>query len=137
VPPLNEDDTGIGGTQADDEPIFPMLDEVVDDPALQRQGHNFKEEHTDGQQHQEQLVQRARLQNIAVNVARHFAWIDRICRLLSGLALIAGGVANRGGDVHPALGYTMSAFVAPFSGFNANLHLSAQHSCPLRPANTG
>jgi hypothetical protein len=48
-----------------------MLDEVVDDAALQLQGHDLKQEHCDGQQHQKYLVQGARDQDIAQYVTRH------------------------------------------------------------------
>jgi hypothetical protein len=69
--PLHEDDAGIDGAQEDDEPVVPMFDEIVDDPALQFERHDFEQEYADGQQHDDQLVPSARCQNIAEDVAGH------------------------------------------------------------------
>src|ERR1700737_264208 len=73
---LHEDAAGIYGAQDDDEPIVPVLDEVVEDPALQLERHDLEQKYTDGKQQEEQLVPTARLQNIAEYVAGHFGRPD-------------------------------------------------------------
>ena len=67
---LHSNGAGIDGAQDDDEPILAVLDEVVDDPALQFERHDLEQEHHDGQHHQERLVPAARRQHIAEYVIR-------------------------------------------------------------------
>ena len=50
MPPCTQNGAGIDGAQDDDEPIVPVLDEVVDDPALQLERHDFEQKYADGQQ---------------------------------------------------------------------------------------
>jgi hypothetical protein len=50
---LHEHGAGIDRGKRDDRPILAMLDQVVDDPALQFQRHDFEQKHRDGQQHEE------------------------------------------------------------------------------------
>ena len=69
---LHQDGAGVDGAQADDQRKAPVLDEVVDHPALQLERHDFEQKHGDGQHHQGQLVPTARFQNIAVYVAGDF-----------------------------------------------------------------
>ena len=69
---LYEDCTGINGAQGNDQPILPVLDEVVDDASLQLEWHHLEQKNADGQQQQEQLVQTTCFQNIAEYVRGHF-----------------------------------------------------------------
>ena len=51
-------------------PIGPVLHDVVDDPALEFERHDLDQEHRDGQQDQEELMDGAGPQHIAEDIGR-------------------------------------------------------------------
>src|SRR3954469_244009 len=87
--PLQQNSAGVDRAQDNDQRKVPVLGEVVDDPALQLERHDFEQKYGDSQHHQPQLVPAARFQNVAEYVAGHFSRTDRTCWLPSRLALVA------------------------------------------------
>ncbi len=71
--PLHQNGSGVDGAKHDDERKIPVLDEVVDDPALQLERRDFEQKHRDGQHHQRQLMPKAGCQDIAVDIVGDFA----------------------------------------------------------------
>jgi hypothetical protein len=92
-----------------------VLDEVVDDPALQLERHDLEQKYTDGQQQEKYLVPAARLQNIAEYVGGHFGRPDCTCWPPNWIALVASQVFGGGvRHVHPGLDLMISSIVGPF-----------------------
>jgi len=69
-PALDENDAGIDRAQADHPRKRAVLDQIVDDPALQFERDNFEQKDADRQGQQKELVQPARPQHIAEDIGR-------------------------------------------------------------------
>ena len=72
-----------------------MLDQIIDDPALQFERDDFEQKHAYCQRHQKKLMQRARPQHIAEDVARQLA------RRSGGECLDPGDDAHRPKTIRP------------------------------------
>src|SRR6516165_2781286 len=68
-PALDEHDTGIDRAQDDDPAVGTVLDQVVDDPALQFERDDFYQKDADGQRQEQQLMRSAGRHHIAEDAA--------------------------------------------------------------------
>src|SRR3954466_12829829 len=74
---LQQNGAGVDRAQDNDQRKVQVLGEVIDDPALQLERHDFEQKYGNGHPPQPQLVPAARFQNVAEYVAGHFGRAGR------------------------------------------------------------